>query len=63
MAGKTAAQNASWKDDITLWTHSVLTAARHIYKQAGFKHVEYMSVVFKKKVGVPPSEYRDSKGR
>ena len=22
---------------ITLWTHSILTAARHIYKQAGFK--------------------------
>ena len=24
---------------ITLWTHSVLTAARHIYQQAGFKFV------------------------
>ena len=22
---------------ITLWTHSILTAARHIYAQAGFK--------------------------
>jgi LacI family transcriptional regulator len=31
--------------------------------RAGFKHVEYMSVVFKKKVGMPPSEYRDRRGR
>jgi len=22
---------------VTLWTHSILTAARHIYEQAGFK--------------------------
>ncbi len=26
--------------------------------RAGFTHVEYLSVVFKKKVGVPPSHYR-----
>lgn len=26
--------------------------------RAGFEHVEYLSVVFKKKTGVPPSEYR-----
>lgn len=31
--------------------------------RCGFKHVEYMSVVFKKKVGLPPSEFRDRKGR
>ena len=31
--------------------------------RCGFKHVEYMSVVFKKKMGLPPSEYRDRKGR
>ena len=31
--------------------------------RAGFKHVEYMSVVFKKKVGIPPSEYRERRGR
>jgi DNA-binding MarR family transcriptional regulator/GNAT superfamily N-acetyltransferase len=30
------ARRAGYKK-ITLWTHSVLTAARHIYKQAGFK--------------------------
>src|SRR5262249_33470915 len=27
-------------------------------QRAGYEHVEYLSVVFKKKVGVPPSEYR-----
>ena len=26
--------------------------------RAGFNYVEYMSVVFKKKTGVPPSDYR-----
>jgi LacI family transcriptional regulator len=31
--------------------------------RTGFKHVEYMSVVFKKKTGLPPSEFRDRKGR
>ncbi len=30
------ARNAGYKE-ITLWTHSVLTAARHIYQKAGFK--------------------------
>jgi LacI family transcriptional regulator len=34
-----------------------------VAERCGFKHVEYMSVVFKKKVGLPPSEYRDRKGR
>jgi LacI family transcriptional regulator len=34
-----------------------------IADRAGFKHVEYMSVVFKKKVGMPPSEYRERRGR
>jgi DNA-binding MarR family transcriptional regulator/N-acetylglutamate synthase-like GNAT family acetyltransferase len=32
------ARGAGYKK-ITLWTHSVLTAARHIYQQAGFKLV------------------------
>ncbi len=30
--------------------------------RTGFKHVEYMSVVFKKKTGLPPSEYRERRG-
>ena len=30
------ARGAGYKK-ITLWTHSVLTAARHIYQKAGFK--------------------------
>lgn len=34
-----------------------------IAQRSGFKHVEYMSVVFKKKTGLPPSDYRDRKGR
>ena len=29
-----------------------------IAERAGFAHVEYLSVAFKKQVGVPPSEYR-----
>ncbi len=29
-----------------------------IAERAGFAHVEYLSVVFKKKTGVPPSKYR-----
>jgi LacI family transcriptional regulator len=29
-----------------------------IAQRAGFRHVEYLSVVFRKKVGVPPSRYR-----
>jgi LacI family transcriptional regulator len=29
-----------------------------IAERAGFVHVEYLSVVFKKKVGVPPGRYR-----
>jgi len=32
----TFARAAGYKK-ITLWTHSILTAARHVYKQAGFK--------------------------
>ncbi len=34
-----------------------------VAQRAGFNYVEYMSVVFKKKAGVPPSEYRESKRR
>lgn len=29
-----------------------------IAERAGFKHIEYMSVVFKKELGIPPSQYR-----
>ena len=31
--------------------------------RAGFKHVEYLSVVFKKKTGMPPSRYRALNGK
>jgi LacI family transcriptional regulator len=33
-------------------------ALAEIAERAGFSHVEYLSVVFKKKIGVPPSQYR-----
>ena len=29
-----------------------------IADRTGFTHVEYLSVVFKKKMGVPPGQYR-----
>jgi LacI family transcriptional regulator len=32
-----------------------LAAVAH---RAGYKHVEYMSVVFKRETGLPPSQYR-----
>jgi LacI family transcriptional regulator len=31
-----------------------------IAQRAGFSHVEYLSVVFKREVGMPPSKYRAS---
>ena len=31
---------------------------REIADRTGFQHVEYLSVVFKKKIGIPPSQYR-----
>jgi LacI family transcriptional regulator len=34
-----------------------------IAERAGFKYVEYMSVVFKKKAGMPPSVFRDRSRR
>jgi len=34
-----------------------------IAERAGFRYVEYMSVVFKKKTGVPPSEFREKSRR
>jgi LacI family transcriptional regulator len=34
-----------------------------IAAKSGFKHAEYLSVVFKKHTGVPPSDYRARKGR
>ncbi|MBI1367356.1 MAG: helix-turn-helix domain-containing protein [Planctomycetes bacterium] len=34
-----------------------------IADRAGFKHAEYLSVVFKKHLGVPPSQYRAQSGR
>jgi LacI family transcriptional regulator len=30
-----------------------------IADRAGYKHVEYMSVVFKRETGIPPSQYRE----
>ena len=30
---------AAGYEKVTLWTHSILTGARHIYQQAGFKLV------------------------
>jgi LacI family transcriptional regulator len=34
-----------------------------IASRAGFQHVEYMTVAFKKQVGVPPSKFRQSAGK
>ena len=34
-----------------------------IAERAGFQHVEYLSVVFKKKTGLPPSRYRARQAR
>jgi LacI family transcriptional regulator len=45
-----------------LLTHTDLPLEA-IARRTGFKHVEYMSVVFKKKVGLPPSDFRSRKGR
>jgi LacI family transcriptional regulator len=34
-----------------------------VAQRAGFEHVEYMTVVFKKKLGTPPSRYREARRR
>jgi LacI family transcriptional regulator len=34
-----------------------------IAQRTGFKHVEYMSVVFKKRTGLPPSQFREQSGK
>lgn len=34
-----------------------------VAKRTGYEHVEYLSVVFKKKIGVPPSTYRREHSR
>jgi LacI family transcriptional regulator len=34
-----------------------------IAARSGYEHVEYLSVVFKKKIGLPPGEYRRRHGR
>ena len=34
---------AAGYEKVTLWTHSILTGARHIYQQAGFKLVAYLA--------------------
>jgi LacI family transcriptional regulator len=34
-----------------------------IAERSGFEHVEYLSVVFKKEVGLPPSQYRQENRR
>ena len=34
-----------------------------IAERAGFEHVEYLSVVFKKEIGKPPSQYRQENRR
>ncbi len=34
-----------------------------VAERTGFKHVEYLSVVFKKRTGVPPSRYRALNGK
>ena len=46
----------------TLLSQTDLSLA-DIAERTGFEHVEYLSVVFKKKVGVPPSQYRSRQGQ
>jgi LacI family transcriptional regulator len=45
-----------------LLTHTDLPLEA-IARRTGFRHVEYMSVVFKKKTGLPPSDFRSRKTR